>query len=108
MEMVGAPPPEPGCTLGTGIWPPARKLAVSPDRAIKSGSAKLLTRFFDSSALISSSILTPWVLTMLANKVPNGVVDAAAPANVPAIPSAGWPFAPVVAELGDPGTGGVN
>ena len=35
-----------------GIWPPARKLALTPDSVVRLGSASVRTRFLLSSALI--------------------------------------------------------
>src|ERR1700682_381348 len=47
-------PSEPG--TGIGYSPPARKLAVSPDSAVRLGCARLRTSPFCSSALSSTSI----------------------------------------------------
>ena len=52
-------------------FPPARKLAVSPERATRFGSAKRCNSPLVSSAVTRVSILTP-LLTTSARMVPNG------------------------------------
>src|SRR5258708_24581276 len=47
-------PPDPGCGAGTGNWPPTRNEAVSPDTAVRFGSASVFTSPFDSSACSSA------------------------------------------------------
>ena len=62
----------PGCTTGTGNSPPARKEAVSPESATKSGSAKRRMRPFVSSAVRVTSRLAPLV-ARLASATPKGL-----------------------------------
>ena len=69
--MTGAPPILPACATGTGNSPPARKDAVSPESAIKSGSARRRTRPFSSSADRVTSRLPPLV-ARLASATPKG------------------------------------
>ena len=102
--MTGTPPVPPGCTVGTGNSPPARKEAVSPESAIKSGSARRRTRPFVSSADRVTSRLPPLV-ARLASATPKGT--AAAPeiagSKVAAVLNIGRPGAPLPA--GEPGAG---
>src|SRR5579862_3986611 len=64
---------------GIGYSPPARKLAVSPDIATRLGCARLRTRPFCSSALIStSSGLEP--PTSWPTRKPNGEAPDSTPA----------------------------
>src|SRR5256885_14276993 len=44
--MLTAVKPAPGCTMGKGTSPPARKLASLPFTAIRFGSARICSRFF--------------------------------------------------------------
>ena len=77
---VGAPL---DVVLGTGMGysPPARKRAVSPESAVRFGSASRRIRPFCSNAVTSASRL-PWPLLMiLARMVANG--PAAVVSNVP-------------------------
>ena len=67
---------------------------------MRSGSARRRTAPFDSSAVISASMLAP-LLTRLASAVPNGA--AVVPASVPAALSAGTP-----APAGGRRAGGVD
>src|SRR5471032_1197719 len=55
--MVTALKPCPGCTMGYGNSPPARKLASLPLTAIRFGSARICARFFCCRALITAPIL---------------------------------------------------
>ena len=48
--VIVVPPASVSWATGTGNSPPARKLAVSPDRAMRLGSARVLSRPFFSSA----------------------------------------------------------
>src|SRR5216684_2113894 len=80
--MTGVVPDE-DCTEGTGNSPPARKLAVSPDSATRSGSARLRINPFLSNALIITSTVVP-ALTRLASATPNGADELRPdPANAP-------------------------
>jgi hypothetical protein len=76
-------PPELGWMTGTAISPPARNFAVSPERATRSGSAKLFTRPFSSRAEINVSIWSPCVLMTCARSAPNGAAVEAAPGKTP-------------------------
>ncbi len=58
MAIPLSPPPLP-CATGIGNSPPARKLAVSPDRATSVGSASVVTTPLRSSALSVASMLSP-------------------------------------------------
>ena len=69
--MIGTPPVLPGCAVGTGNSPPARKEAVSPESATKSGSARRRMRPFVSSADRVTSRLPPLV-ARLASATPKG------------------------------------
>src|SRR4030081_2413348 len=69
--MTGTPPVLPGCTMGTGNSPPARKAAVSPESATKSGSARRRMRPFVSNADRATSRLAPLV-ARLASATPKG------------------------------------
>src|SRR5262245_43580980 len=72
--MLGAPPGTLlDCGDGTGNWPPTRNDAVSPDTAVRLGSASVFTRPFDSSAWSSavSEAAAPSGVTAL--KAANGV-----------------------------------
>src|SRR5262249_52741654 len=77
--MIGTPPVLLVCATGTGNSPPARKAAVSPESAIKSGSARRRRRPFVSSADRVTSRLPPLV-ARLAIATPKGT--AAAPESV--------------------------
>ena len=83
-SMVGVATPIPEVTaMGTGIWPPAWKLAVWPESATRFGSASLCSRPLVSSAVMSVSIFTP-LLTISARTEPNGA-PTFAPTNVAAV-----------------------
>src|SRR2546430_12195167 len=56
---------------GIGNSPPARKLAVSPDSAVRFGSARLRARPRCSSALIRTSMVVP-PARMRPSRNPNG------------------------------------
>src|SRR3984885_4162135 len=70
-------PSEPG--TGIGYSPPARKLAVSPDSAVRLGCARLRTRPFCSSALSSTSIGN-WPPPRRPIRKPNGDAPDSTPA----------------------------
>ena len=55
-STVIAPVDEPACATGIGISPPARKLAVSPDIAVRFGSASIVIKPSWSSASSTTSI----------------------------------------------------
>ena len=55
--MIGTPPAPLDCAVGTGNSPPARKEAVSPESATKSGSARRRMRPLVSSAVRVTSRL---------------------------------------------------
>ena len=97
--MIGTPPVLPGCAVGTGNSPPARKEAVSPESATKSGSARRRMRPFVSSADRVTSRLPPLV-ARLASATPKG---AAPESKVPAVLNIGRPGAPL--PVGEPGAG---
>src|SRR5206468_507063 len=78
--------------IGTGNSPPARKRAESPESVVKFGSASRRANPLVSSAEINKSTEPPpLVLTMLVNKLPNGVgaMPPAVPASVPSVPRSG-------------------
>ena len=64
---------------GSGYSPPARKLAVSPDSAVRFGSASVRTRPRCSSALISTSMVVPPAI-MRPSMKPNGDAPESTPA----------------------------
>ena len=97
--MTGTLAVPPGCTEGTGNSPPARKAAVSPESATRSGSARRRMRPFVSSALRRRSMLAP-LLARLASATPKG---AAPESKVPTVEKIGMPGAPLPA--GEPGAG---
>src|SRR5262249_12051239 len=97
--MTGTPPVPPGCTTGIGYSPPARNEAVSPESAIRSGSANRRTSPFVSKALRSTSRLAP-LLARFASATEKG---AAPESNVPAVVNIGRPGAPL--PVGEPGEG---
>src|SRR5262245_1601922 len=73
---------------GIGYSPPARKLAVSPDKATRLGSARLRAMPFCSRALIITSVVTPLDI-MRPTRKPNGDEFERTPAAVsPAIVAA--------------------
>src|SRR5262249_29483097 len=74
---------------GTGYSPPARNEAVSPESAIRSGSARRRTRPFVSSAVRATSRLAP-LLARLASATPKG---SAPETKVPAVANNGRPGA---------------
>src|ERR1700722_18272613 len=69
-EMLTAVKPWPGCTIGNGNSPPARKLASLPFTAIKFGSARICNRFFCCSAWIT----TPKLMSLRNRKRFKGLV----------------------------------
>src|SRR5258707_8800901 len=105
--MIGNPPVD-VCAVGTGNSPPARKDAVSPESATKSGSARRRTRPLVSSAVRVTSRLPPLV-ARLASATPKGT--AAAPEIVGSKVAAVWNIGrpggplPVVAPPGPIDTG---
>ena len=94
--VIVVPPASVSWATGTGNSPPARKLAVSPDRAMRLGSARVLSRPFFSSASKSTAMA----------KLP--VDRARAPARKPAAASPERPtFAAVPGIPAVPGTAAV-
>src|SRR3954451_5286992 len=89
--MIGTPPVLPGCAVGTGNSPPARKEAVSPESATKSGSARRRMRPFSSNAVRVTSRLPPLV-ARLASATPKG---AAPESKVAAVLNIGRPGGPL-------------
>ena len=98
--MIGTPPALPGCADGTGNSPPARKEAVSPESATKSGSARRRMRPFSSSADRVTSRLPPLV-ARLASATPKGARTRES--KVPTVLNIGRPGAPL--PVGEPGAG---
>src|SRR5215510_2375271 len=85
---------------GTGYSPPARNEAVSPESAIRSGSANRRTNPFVSKADRTTSRVAP-LLARFATATPKG---PAPESNVPAVVvNIGRPIAPLPA--GEPGAG---
>src|SRR6476619_101771 len=85
---------------GTGYSPPARNEAVSPESAIRSGSANRRTNPFVSKALRTTSRVAP-LLARFATATPRGVgPESNAPA---AVVNIGRPIAPLPG--GEPGAG---
>ena len=70
------------CPIGMGNSPPARKLAFSPESAVRLGSARRRASFFCSSAVIRTSGLAP-LPRILATRVPNGSEPDKAPRPMP-------------------------
>src|SRR5262249_33670010 len=97
--MTGTVPAPPGCTAGTGYSPPARNEAVSPESAIRSGSANRRTNPFVSKAVRSTSRLPPR-LARFASATEKGTAPES---NVPAVENIGRPGAPL--PKGEPGEG---
>ena len=97
--MIGTPPALPGCATGTGNSPPARKEAVSPESATKSGSARRRTRPFVSSADRVTSRLPPLV-ARLASATPKGAAPEQQSPHSIEYRKARWPTA-----SGRPGAG---
>ena len=62
-----------------GIWPPARKLALTPLSVVRFGSASVRTRFLVSSALIMAEMFMPPAMT-LPMKAENVSASALGPA----------------------------
>ena len=85
---------------GTGNSPPARKEAVSPESATKSGSARRRMRPFVSSAVRVTSRLPPLV-ARLASATPKGAAHRES--KVAAVLNIGRPGAPL--PVGEPGAG---
>ncbi len=67
--------------VGTGNWPPARKLAVSPDSVTRLGSARLRARPFCSSALTATLSEFEPPISWLTTK-PKGALPDRTPAAV--------------------------
>src|SRR5262249_54053529 len=97
--MTGTPAVPPGCTTGIGYSPPARNEAVSPESAIRSGSANRRTNPFVSKALRSTSRVAP-LLAGFASAIPKG---AQPEINVHVALNIGGHSAPLPA--GEPGAG---
>src|SRR3954451_7653137 len=104
--MIGTPPVLPGCAVGTGNSPPARKEAVSPESATKSGSARRRMRPFSSSAVRVTSRLPPLV-ARLASATPKGAATAPeiVGSKVPTALNIGRPGAPLPGGESGAGTG---
>src|SRR5215475_6126029 len=85
--------------IGTGNSPPARNCAVSPESAIRLGSARRRISPLVSSAVTRTSIFVP-PLTRLASTTPKGDV---LPTRVPVVWSSGMPLGVLLgaASLGD-------